>query len=254
MPSALASAAPSRAETRWWVKNESADVVGFLRVLVGGARAPEHHPVGRQALANFEGWRRHPRPALHAGQRAGATGVDNQQSERRRRPAHQRLQLLERKRRSAGVERPRVAVAGIEHEQDGRSARGADAVVHPDQRAAHVLGAAALDQHDVLGQEIAQLGEHVAEALGVVEGVAQRRLVGLAGVFPDQHRIADDLRRRCPRREQHREHHGRHRPHQRPFERVRVSTWHPCGTASAPVAASPLRSGSIGSGDTQNRP
>ena len=71
------------------------DLVGFLAVLGGGAGGEEDRALARHPLAELDVEGRNRRAAFHPRQRSGAAGVDDEEPEARRRPAHQLFQLGE---------------------------------------------------------------------------------------------------------------------------------------------------------------
>jgi len=73
----------------------SLELVRLLAVLGGRAGGEEHRALAGHALAEPDLERRDRSPALDPGQRAGATGIEDQQPETGRRAADQLLQLAE---------------------------------------------------------------------------------------------------------------------------------------------------------------
>jgi hypothetical protein len=194
---AIAILVGGAAQPRQQVMREerAAEPLGLLGVL--GQRAGGQHDHALAGERRGERERRGP-AALDAGDRAGATGVDDEDPHGRGRAADQRRELAERQRGGAEVERIGVAVARVVDQQHrpGAVQRGADPLVDRDHGAARLRGGPAA-QHDlVLARHAADVGENVGDTLGVALGVAQRRLVGRAPVIADHHCVTRGVRPR----------------------------------------------------------
>ena len=100
------------------------------------------------------------------------------------------------------MQRLRVRVARVIDDQHRLAARGADPVVHGDQRATHGRGILAAQEREVFGADASHLFEHGGNPLCVSLRVAQGSVGRLTGVVPDHHGESIDLRRRGDREQQ----------------------------------------------------
>ncbi len=131
-----------------------------------------------------------------AGQRRPVR-VDDEYGNAACRAAHELLEPGEREVGGAEVQLG-VGVAGVvddDHRVVG--AGGADPVVVRDQRGARGVRVGAAQDDDVAGLEPAEVDQRRGEPVGVVLGIAQRRLVAIAAVVADDERVARDRGRGC---------------------------------------------------------
>src|SRR5690606_31731337 len=76
-------------------EERAADLVGFLGLFVRGAGRHEHHAFARELLVEAEGERRDAARSFGPRQRARAARVEDQQTKRRRGPAHEATHAVE---------------------------------------------------------------------------------------------------------------------------------------------------------------
>lgn len=191
-PSPEVSAAPRSPETRWWVKNEPRILARLERQLVRGAGG-EHGLAGRVELVgelDLEG--RRSGPALAAHQRAALAAVDDHHPHVRASPLEPGAQLGVCDPVGPELQRLRVGVAGVVEEQDAAVLRGPPEVGHLLRGAVdgvfELRLAAALQQEQVFGADVAELREDVGDLGGIVLGEVQRLLGRAADVVSDDHR------------------------------------------------------------------
>jgi len=173
----------------------------LLRELVGTAARQQHH--ARQLRVHdiddeLVGLR-----AALARHRPGLAGVDDPELDGRGQAAQRVLQLLVRHRIAAQVEVLVVGVARIIDEHEGvlirRVARGVRELA---QRTADVGGARVPHELHAVRREPTERDQHVAHALRIVVGVAQRPILGPARVRPDDQGVALLGERRGTRRDE----------------------------------------------------
>ena len=169
-------------------EHRAGDRARLLRQLVGARRAQHHQP--RELRCEDVDLELVDRRAAFARDRAGLARVDHRELDRRRQRAQRVLQLAMREWLAAQVEVRIVGVARVVDEhQRVFAARIARDLAEPAQRRADLGGRRVAQQLDAVGREPTERDQHVAHALRVVLGVAQRAILRPTRVRSDEQRV-----------------------------------------------------------------